>query len=242
MKCIWFGSAAGEKPHWTSVWSFFLMMWQDTGEKQVLKSRQHQKRVAAFFSPKTTTDQRASAGLRMKEGNSRTCAFRAAIQRDGNGPEGVEHWAESLCCTWSCSRHYPLTSHQLSLRIQPQETDYRGLYKQKTQSVTQRHTGSLCCPGPDKDKQRGTSDAGIHLFLNYLKKEPMISQCEVMVATWVAISLHLFLKCLKGKSVLENRGQSLMFDKENNYSISIPLLAGRETIDQQDFSLVLVQL
>lgn len=49
-------------------------------------------------------------------------------------------------------------------------------------------------------------------------------------------------KRLKSKSVLGNRRQSLLFDKENNCSISIPLLAGGRTIDQQDFSLVLLQM
>lgn len=64
------------------------------------------------------------------------------LSRGRKGPQGVERRAESLCCTRSCSRHYPLTSHHLSLRIQPQETDCRGLYRQKTQgSITLKHTG-----------------------------------------------------------------------------------------------------
>lgn len=64
---------------------FLLMMWQVGGEKQVLKWRRHQKSV---FS-KTATDQGANAGLWLKEGISRTWAFKAAIQTGGAAQRGL---------------------------------------------------------------------------------------------------------------------------------------------------------
>lgn len=61
---------------------------------------------------------------------------------------GLNHSVTLSCCTWSCSRSYPLNSHHLSLRIQPQETERRGGNRQKTEALL--HRGSLCSNVPDK--------------------------------------------------------------------------------------------
>jgi len=70
----------------------------------------------------------------MVDYNERSCT------RGWKGPEGVDCWAQSLCCNRSGSRHYPLTSHHLSPRISPQEMDCRGICRQKTQALL--HSGT----------------------------------------------------------------------------------------------------
>lgn len=79
-----------------------------------------------------TTVQCANSGLWWRRETARG-ELSEPLCRGGKGPEGVERWAESLC---TCSSSYPPTSHHLSLRIQPQETDCPGLYRQKTQPLS----------------------------------------------------------------------------------------------------------
>lgn len=110
-----------------------------------------------------------------------------------------------------------------------------------TDSITLRHTGSLCSSLPGRNE---TPDAAVHIFFNNFRAQ--ICQEKVIIIMPQFVAIRPFLRCPTVSVALplhaKKKKKSLLFDKKNNCSISISLLAGRKTMDQHDFSLVPLQM
>lgn len=113
------------------VFFFFYRWCVKVGVKSRYRKQDNVKRVFKKGALPVTV-QCANGGLWWRRETARG-ELSEPLCKGGKGPEGVERWAESLC---TCSSSYPLTSHHLSLRIQPQETDCPRLYRQKTQPLS----------------------------------------------------------------------------------------------------------